>query len=303
MDILHPLATLHWKEYSELPEGWIFCVLQDKLYVGTRDTSLLHFSSIADLHTWTTLTTPTTNYALTTYNSKLVLAGGKEISTATITNKLWTGDAEGNWQTSLPPMPTKRYSSSAINVEGADCLIVVGGVGKEGEIINTVEVLVQEQWSVVQQPQPMKQPYVKLCLHNGYLYYVVGGLRSSIFYCKVESLIYACYSNPGTLWYRMNVDPSINLASFGQLISIGGILKDGTVSSKIFAYSTITNNWIYMGDLPVPLRNTYSVVLPTGELMVTGQYNEYIRRTFKASLKSKCYGIHTISSVPNSHLV
>ena len=298
MDILHPLATLHWKEYSELPKVWIFCVLQDKLYIGTRGTALLYFSSIADLHTWTALTTPTTDYALTTYHSKLVLVGGVESSTATITNKLWTGDTEGNWQTSLPPMPTKRYSSSAINVEGTECLIVAGGKGEKREFMNTVEVFIQEQWSAVQQPLPEEWPYVKLCLHNGYLY-VVGGfgsLSSAIFYCKVESLLNACYSNPDILWYQMNVDPSIirlSLASFGQLISIGGAFNDGTVSSKIFAYSTITKNWIYVGDLPVPLYNVSSVVLPTGELMVTGLHDGYLvsRRKFKASLKSMCYGI------------
>ena len=256
-------------------------------------TALLHFSSIADLHTWTTLTTPTTNYALTTYNSKLVLVGGKESSTATITNKLWTGDAEGNWQTSLPPMPTKRHSSSAINVEGTECLIVAGGLGKKGEFMDTVEVFVQEQWSTVQQPLPKEWSSVKLCLHNGYLFVVgsVGSLSSTIYYCKVESLLNACYSNPGTLWKKNKV-PSIihlNVASFGQLILI--MFDNKVVSSKIFAYSTVTKDWIYVGDLPVPLYYTYSVVLPTGELMVIGHYNMYIRRTFKASLKSKCYGI------------
>ena len=259
-------------------------------------TALLHFSSIADLHTWTTLTTPTTNYALTTYNSKLVLVGGKESSTATITNKLWTGDAEGNWQTSLPPMPTKRHSSSAINVEGTECLIVAGGLGKKGEFMDTVEVFVQEQWSTVQQPLPKEWSSVKLCLHNGYLFVVgsVGSLSSTIYYCKVESLLNACYSNPDISWYQMYVDPSLiylSLASFGQLISFEETFNDETLSSKILAYSTITKNWIYFGDLPVPLYDTYSVVLPTGELMMTGHYKGYIWRTFKASLKSKCYGI------------
>ena len=222
-----------------------------------------------------------------------MLAGGVESSTTTITNKLWTGDAEGNWQTSLPPMLTKRHSSLAINIEDTECLIVVGGIGEEGEFMDTVEVLVQEQWSAVQQPLPKKEIYVKLCLHNGYLY-VEGGFGSlspTIFYCKVESLLNA---NPGTLWYQMTDEPSLTnfrlTSLIGQLISIGASINVHA-SSRIFAYSTITKNWIYVGDLPVPLYDIYSVVLPTGELMVTGRYNKYIRRTFKACLKSKCYGI------------
>ena len=67
-----------------------------------------------------------------------------------ITNKLWTSDTGIIWHPSLPPMPTRRYHSVAVNI-GSDpeCLVVAGGTNGSMNL-DTVEVLVGEQWSTLE---------------------------------------------------------------------------------------------------------------------------------------------------------
>lgn len=125
---------MFWKESSKLPEGIddIRCVcLKDKLYVGGRhftsgDHAKLYVASVG-LESWEVLTTPTYWFALTTYQSQLVVAGGVVVATQEITNQLWTSSSGEDWQTSIPAMPTRRISASAIATENPDCLIVAGG--------------------------------------------------------------------------------------------------------------------------------------------------------------------------------
>ena len=103
VDILHPLASLEWRQCRRLPVDvgdaravW----LKDKVYVGggatsgsLRDHARLYVYTPAT-DTWSKLDTPVYFFALTTYHSQLVLVGGKEYVGGNIegkpTSKLWT---------------------------------------------------------------------------------------------------------------------------------------------------------------------------------------------------------------------
>ena len=86
MNLLHPLATLEWKECREMPVDMsnaqaVF--LKDKLYIGggtaSSDSSrLVIYDFIND--SWEMLNTPTAWYSLTAYHSQLVLVGGVDSS-------------------------------------------------------------------------------------------------------------------------------------------------------------------------------------------------------------------------------
>ncbi len=181
-NILHPLATLHWKESSPLPCSidYACCVVWNGRvcigggYAGSAYPARLFISSV-DLESWSVLVTPTEFYALTTYHSELVLVGG--ILNGITTNKLWSSDTGLEWHPLLPSMPTKRSWSSAINIESPEYLVVAGGKGDNDNDLDTVEVLEHEQWSVVQ-PLPKKCWRVESVLHGENLYFM-GGIGQS----------------------------------------------------------------------------------------------------------------------------
>ena len=125
---------MSWKESGTLPEGiddMRCALLNDKLYVGGRhftsgNHAKLYVTSV-DLTSWEVLTTPTYWFALTTYRSQLVVAGGMMVETQEVTNQLWTSITGDSWRASLPPMPTRRTSASAITTESPECIVVAGG--------------------------------------------------------------------------------------------------------------------------------------------------------------------------------
>ncbi len=161
-------------------------MLHDKLYKMDEGRPELFISSLDNLSSWTTVETPTYYSALTTYHSQLVQIGGMEASSKEVTNKLWISghDAIMNWKSSLlPPMPTRRYCSSAVTTGTPESIIVAGGWGEDGAVLDTVEALVQEQWSTCQ-PLPGPCSAINSTIHNGKLY-LMGGVPQgyAVFYC------------------------------------------------------------------------------------------------------------------------
>ena len=130
-------------------------------------------------------------------------------------------------------------------------------------------------------------------IHKGRLY-LMGGFQQgpSVFLCKLESLLNEDYtqemSHSSGLWSELQIHLEYSSPSsfVNQLISTGGFLS-GVCSSKICAYSPHTLSWLHVGNLPIDLYSTATIVLPTGELVVLGGLNESgtSKRVFKASLK------------------
>ena len=275
-------------------------LLQDNIYVG-GDTSSLEsdaslFISSTDLNSWSQVTTPTSYYGLTTYHSQVVLVGGMEPDTDMATNKLWTLKGGMNWQPSLPPMPTSRYYSSALNTGSPECLVVSGGLVRKNdeEGVNVVEVLKDNEWSSVQ-PLPKACSHLKSTLHKGRLYLMGGnGQGHSVFHCKLESLLNENYtqemSHSSGLWSELQIrlEHSSPSSFANQLISTGGyLINNHAYFSEICAYSPHTLSWLHVGNVPIELCTAATIVLPTGELVVLGGFSTSRRsdRVFKASLK------------------
>ena len=280
------------------------CVcLNGRIYLGGGGTggkkisSSKIFISSSNLESWTTQTTPTYFFALTTYHSQLVLVGGNETSTEEITNKLWVSDgANINWQPSLPPMPTKRSWSSAISAGSPECLIVAGGWKGEEQETDAVEVLTQGWWSTVQS-LPKHIAHAKIILYNENLY-IMGGFeqKDKVFYCKLASiLVAAAYTTKvDDLWSQFT-GPTLysSPAVFGQqLITVGGFSYTYGVTCKIHVHSSLTEKDMHVGDVPIKLKSTCTAVLPSGELLVIGGFDgagfsSRIDRVFKASVSGK----------------
>ena len=283
------------------------CVsLHGKIYVGggatsSQDPYKLFVST--DLMSWSAFKTPSKFYALTTYHSHLVLIGGVERDDkySTSTDKVWvTGAEQIEWQLSLPPMKTSRHSSSAINIQTMqsqnECIIVIGGVeepvNSEEILLNTVEVFVQGEWSIMQ-PLPLQCSSIKCTICDEVLY-LMGGYKQGnfVFYCKLDSFLSSLRSTD-TLWKTSQVPLCYSscVTFLHHLVSVGGFFHSSSSfsSSKIHAYSPLSQSWLHVGDLPIEVSLTASTIISTGELVVIGgvnlEMNSY--KVFKASLEGE----------------
>ena len=268
-------------------------VLGDKVYVGGGDNISYHISPavllIYNSHddSWKTLDTPTVNYALTTYDSKLVLVGGRDPHNETITNQLWALDKQGYWTQSFPPMTTGRSRASAVSVD--HYLIVAGGRDQLG-LLDVVEVYDGRYWSKAQSI-PKASCSMKSCLLKG-IWYLAGGEEQGkeIIYSCLSSLIATTSSETVrqiSVWEKLANVPlewSTPVIIGNQLATVGGF----TYSSAIHVFSFSSNSWVYVGNLAVASHSTCTVILSTEELLVVGGEKEWelLSSTFKGKIES-----------------
>ena len=271
--------------------------LHDQLFVAVSrsdfDTSKARLYSFSpDITQWVELSMPTTNCGLTTYRSNLALVGGLNISSRKFTNIVWMSNDGKSWKSPLPPLSTFRTSPLVVNTGNPEYLVVVGGIIFNEAVLDTVEVLIDEQWSAVESlPRPHHS--LGLTFHNGNL--LLMGWEH-VLYCRLESLLAACASsNDGEqredLWKKFKVPMNgLSPVSFMQkLLAIGGDHKRCFFyATNIHAFSPLSQEWVLVGDLPLPFYHSRCVVLSTGELVVVGQTSDLIE-IYKASLKSEQY--------------
>lgn len=268
-------------------------VLNEKVWVGGGDLyndSNRLFVSSTDLESWEVLTTPTYQFSLTTYNSELVVVGGKKAGTDQLSNKLWTLNGRNDWDQSLPSMSIKRFFSSVINTGTPEYLVVAGGIGEDGSALEIVEAYIDEQWSAIL-PMPRKCFRMKSALHNGSLYFMGGKGQGGKAYCCDMRSIFSLSE-----WSQFEVPSEYSYPlSFGQqLIVFSG-------NGKLYVHSSISDSWVHVGSI-LPYHEFYSVgpppvVLRDKQLMVVMEGHDHSgddrSPVFMASLTSK----RTIMSV------
>ena len=279
VDLLHPLATLHWEQHHRLIYNCtpVYCaVLNDRVVVLVENLSgdLLHISSI-DLQSWTRKVFHYNNISLATYQSKFVAVGGHpfKCDSHECTNLLFTSDTGLEWQPSLPPMPTKRSHTSSVSIRSPEVLVVAGGIDSDGRELDVVEVLVGDQWSTVD-PLPATYSGRQCMLHDGYLYFWKN-LETTLYTCSYASLISSsgkCNDATTTikqLWRQFEAPHAIcGLFSYSlRLVSF-------CLNDTIKAYSSVSQSWVEVSSSR-ERNNTYyrclgaaAAVLPTGELVI-----------------------------------
>lgn len=291
MNLLHPLASLEWRECSRMPLGMSDAqavVLRGKVYVGGGELSTLFNCLLVYDFNIGILRTPVYYYTLATYRSQLVVIGGKSSTSGQDTNKLWVLDEHLH---SFTFMPTKRSDSSSVAV--GSHLIVAGGSSNDDLHISldVVEVYDGKKWKKIQS-LPKACYEMKSAVHKGN-WYLAGGVTQGreVLYASLESLVATTHME-GTeqiaVWKKLTDTPFVHstLVAFGkQLITMGG----QPFTSAIHAFSYNTNSWVYVGDLPVACHSVCTVVLPTGELLVIGGETDEGKssRVFKANIGSE----------------
>ena len=292
VDILHPFATLEWRECRGPPvtvDGAQAVWLNDKVYVGGGRTSLNKrddarlYIYTPTTDSWTILDTesPVYRFALTIYHSQLVLVGGNEYVSETVdgspTNKLWTLREHGQWQETLPPMPLHHggLARKSSAVSHGDHLLVIS----DNYPNNKVYIYNGHHWASAQHP-PDWLYLINSTIFNSH-WYLMGrqGLKfepqkTCVYSASLESLLASCQSSetsqPSSVWKRLADVPCEYCypTVFGnRLVAVGVGLSSTT---PIYIYSSFTQSWVHVKDAPLLSSDAAPlvIVLPSNELII-----------------------------------
>ena len=199
------------------------------------------------------------------------------------------------WVEELPPMPTKRSSTTSLCTRTD--LIVAGGRSDEGWLgipiaLTCVEVMNTEthQWSIA--ANLLSGMYRASGVICGDHLYLVGGESRSTYSCSLSDLLQSCQSasptaqqrscNTASVWRKLaNLPADVAEGSTavllnGQLLAIGGVIGikvlGSNPSSKVYMYKPATNSWKVVSKMSVARSYCFAVTLPTNKVMVVGGY-------------------------------
>ena len=255
------------------------------LYINYNRTILVYDAS-RSTNNWSQLPDcPVKNCSLAVVKDLLTTIGGG--SGPTVTNKLFsfTGeDGDKSWTEEFPPMPTKRWCSTALCT--GTSLIVAGGQGTIfSNPLPTVEVMNTEtrQWSTAADLPPRMSilDFVISSTLCGDQFIVIND--SKVFKCPLTALLQSCTSpsshhaseSPSHIkssvqWNRVVDIPehsSTCVSLNGQLIAI-----HGGDHSPVFIYDSVSNSWTIISHMATRHDRLfcYAAVLPNNQLVVVG---------------------------------
>ena len=232
-------------------------------------------------HSWTSIYLSYSDMSLTIYQSKLVLVGGLHPSNGEATNQLLTSTTGRQWESSLPPMPTKRYQTSSVSTRSPEVLVVAGGRGSNDEGLDVVEVLQGDKWLMV---DPLPEPAVMMpsTLHDGKICFMkLGYPHSTAFTCSCTSLISSCSKSSGDsstdrpLWQQF-LAPDAR----GAIVSCSSRLVFIDYRGRVRGYSSMAGSWLSGTSTgPTPYRGGFTVatVLNTGEVILAHELDGVYR--------------------------
>lgn len=294
--IFHPLTTLHKektcchknKEEACCFTGYSTLVKKDDvLYAYNCQT--LRCACVSKLTSWTVLPLPVVeHFALTTYQSQLVLVGGLRLRE--VLNEIWVSDNDGrSWKRSLPPMPTCRQRASAANTGNPEYVIVVGGDGSNDEALASMDILVHGQWASTQ-ALPISPWLYHDTIHNGNLY-----IRNDkcAYYCKVAACVQTHRAEGEKApWKEADVPPSTT-----TLFSLGGTLLAFSGGGpyqwpKLRAYSPSTQSWVCVGEVASQYCICSALAVAPGRIVLSG--NTILTATLQGMPKPVYYNVLAI---------
>ncbi len=288
MDLLHPLATVHFERCLNFEDGIYYnvqcAVLNDKVAVLTVANDdvcdTLHVTSM-DLQSWTTTKLPYHGMPITSYKSQFVTVGGWDVNIRQYTNLVWTSDTGLVWQPSLPCLHTRRCDVSLISSSSPEVLVCAGG-RSSGGYVTTVELLIKDSWSSSYAwsyacPLPIPCSFITATLHCDE---IVFSLRKYYCICNIAKLISSCsYSafalSPSTMYYtaRTSVLEELSQNFMGTLFSYHSRLFS-VVGHEIFAFFRVTKSWVNItcvGEKATSSNDTAITTLPNGDMIMANE--------------------------------
>ena len=289
---MHPLSTWTWEYCHGQPWGqWNYpthvaalhdtvAVLTSGIIYGCPDVLFL---SSTNLSSWTSIDLSYEYMSLTTYQSKLVLVGGRHPSTHEPTNQLLTSTTGQQWEPSLPPMPTTRYRTSSVSTRSPEVLVVAGGQGSNGKELDVVEVLQGDKWLMVD-PLPVPAAGMRSTFYDGKICFMRRGRQdSTVFTCSCTPLISSCSKSSGNssrdrpLWRQFQAPDE---SGFGTIASCFSRLVFINNWGRVRGYSSMTRSWLTTtsaGPTPDRAGTIAGTVLNTGELILAHRHGGIYR--------------------------
>ena len=275
-----------------------------------------------DEKTWTTLPELAPQYRCEAIaiNNKLVLIGGCEASSNTITNMVstWMGQ---HWQQVIPVMPTKRVRPGVIMYE--KCVVVAGGMSEHNQVLlSSIDILDTStlQWwtpANFQLPLPMYALDIAVCSSGMYVAAAIIDLSDAI-RCKVPSnkawqlpvgvleevlTKKNIYTSPQPNQWR-EIAPTPNshstlLKSSAHPVAIGGAVRGNrsgcNSTHNILVYDPIRDKWSPVGELLEPRARCAAVCVDMSSYFVCGGYSDTIKDPQPCISSVELLSYHSVS--------
>ena len=227
------------------------------------------------------ITTSNRYFAMTTLNSKLIMAGGIKKSHYLVTNQIFIMDV-GRLK-KYTKMKTARKNATANGYQGM--LIITGGQDTEGSALSTTELFdsIKGQWYKCDNlPQPFY--LLKSVINDNILYLFEGITRGHVYSYTIISTPLDNLSshqlkwNTGTLQDVPRYYPAPVSVCGTQLLMVGGnkmINNDeATITSDVHKFNKGSHNWEAIGHIPLPRNSSVAVGTDDNRIIVIGGRGE-----------------------------
>ena len=240
-------------------------------------------------HTWSTLPpSPQYRSQAASIKGQLVLIGGREPSSRTVTNLMstWNGQI---WHQELPPMPAKRTRPGVTTYE--NLVVVAGGWGEDEQtLLSSIAVLniTTLQWSTPENftlPRPMGGMHFTISTAHLYVASAIITYDVATNACTptktvwqlpltaLENALTTKGDNVSHHWTEIAPTPyydSVLLQDTAHVVAVGGDDESGTPTSDVFVYDPNNNKWSKVNKLSVPRAYCAVVSLSSTSFIVYG---------------------------------
>ena len=254
------------------------------------DVTLAHVVQVYDLDkaTWTKLPpAPQYNSEAAAINNQLVLIGGCEASSGTVTNMVSTWNGQG-WQQDIPAMPTKRFRPSVTTYN--TYLMVAGGRAEDNQILlGSIDVMdtTTRQWYTpanLQLPQPTYTMQITvsathICVASADIAYdattKTGTSSNKVWQLPVSTLSKVLVGEDSGPHQWTEVAPiphyrSALLQDTAHPLAVGGRDDAFKSTTDIAVYDRHSNTWSTVGQLQEPRTWCTAVSLSRRSFLVCG---------------------------------
>ena len=219
-------------------------------------------------------------------NNQLVLIGGREASSSTISNMVSTWTEQG-WQQDIPAMPTKR-ARPGVTTYGT-YVIVAGGLAEDQTLLNSIDVLDSTplQWfsaANLQLPRPMYGMEITvsathICVAGAVITHDATTETSrssrSVWQLPVSTLTKVLMGDDHSPhdWEEIAPTPHFDSALLQHTahpLAVGGQDMSGKTTPNITMYDPRSNKWSKVGQLLEPRARCTVVGLSRHSFLVCG---------------------------------
>ena len=231
------------------------------------------------------INTPYSLFAMTTLNSKLLIAGGKDKSNK-VTNQILTV-AAGQLKNYTKTI-TARSHATATGHQGM--LIITGGWGDKDKKLSSTELFDSSngQWYVrVTNDLPQPHSSLQSVIVDNILYLLGGSNKDSYPSAAVFTAPLDTLSRHQLKWNTHQDTPCccstpVSVYGAAHLLIVGGLKETGdkyTRTSDVYKLNKVSHSWEAIGHIPLARSEAAAVSTADNRVIVIGGHNDKGERT------------------------